>query len=130
MAIERSKCKLLCHQGCQRFTFFVISFFWYLFPGAERLIYHLDKAKVPFALATSSSDRSVKTKVAAHKELFDLFHHKVMGSTDDEVKFGKPHPDIFLVTAARFPDKPEPSKVLSIFVKVISRDPNGQTVFT
>lgn len=35
----------------------------------------------------------------------------VMGSTDKEVKYGKPHPDIFLVAAARFPDKPHPSKV-------------------
>lgn len=81
------------------------------FLGAERLIRHLHKTKVPFALATSSSERSVHTKVAAHKELFTYFHHMVMGSTDKEVKFGKPHPDIFLVAAARFPDKPAPEKV-------------------
>lgn len=35
----------------------------------------------------------------------------VMGSTDKDVKFGKPHPDIFLVAADRFPDKPNPEKV-------------------
>lgn len=75
------------------------------------LIRHLHKTKVPFALATSSSARSVETKIAAHKELFSYFHHMVMGSTDKEVKFGKPHPDIFLVAASRFPDKPDPSKV-------------------
>ena len=79
--------------------------------GAERLICHLKKTKVPFALATSSSERSVKTKVEAHQELFSYFHHMVMGSSDVEVKFGKPHPDIFLVAANRFPDKPEPEKV-------------------
>lgn len=79
--------------------------------GAERLIRHLHKTKVPFALATSSSERSVKTKVAGNEELFGLFHHMVMGSTDKEVKFGKPHPDIFLIAAARFPDKPKPEQV-------------------
>ncbi|XP_049887872.1 probable pseudouridine-5'-phosphatase [Pectinophora gossypiella] len=93
-----------------------------LLDGAERLIRHLDKTKVPFALATSSSDRSVKTKVAAHKELFEKFHHMVMGSTDPDVKFGKPHPDIFLVAAARFPDKPDPSKCL-----VFEDSPHGVT---
>lgn len=66
---------------------------------------------MPFALATSSSDRSVKTKVKAHSELFSLFDHMVMGSTDPDVKYGKPHPDIFLVAAERFPDQPEPGKV-------------------
>ncbi|KAL4707150.1 hypothetical protein ACJJTC_018885 [Scirpophaga incertulas] len=90
--------------------------------GAEKLICHLHKTKVPFALATSSSERSVKTKVAAHKELFSYFHHMVMGSTDSEVKYGKPHPDIFLVAAARFPDKPEPSKCL-----VFEDSPHGVT---
>ncbi|XP_072935567.1 probable pseudouridine-5'-phosphatase [Epargyreus clarus] len=93
-----------------------------LLDGAERLIRHLHKTRVPFALATSSSDRSVQTKVAAHKELFSLFHHMVMGSTDPEVKYGKPHPDIFLVAAARFPDKPDPSKCL-----VFEDSPHGVT---
>lgn len=82
-------------------------------PGAERLIRHLHKTKTPFALATSSSARSVDTKIAPYKELFSYFNHMVMGSTDKDVKFGKPHPDIFLVAAARFPDKPDPSKVSS-----------------
>lgn len=90
--------------------------------GAERLIRHLHKTKVPFALATSSSDRSVKTKVASHEEVFSLFHHMVMGSSDDEVKFGKPHPDIFLVAAARFPDRPNPEKCL-----VFEDSPHGVT---
>lgn len=71
----------------------------------------MHKTQVPFALATSSSERSVKTKIASYKELFSYFHHMVMGSTDKEVKYGKPHPDIFLVAAARFPDKPKPEQV-------------------
>lgn len=90
--------------------------------GAERLINHLHKTKVPFALATSSSARSVETKIAAHKEIFSYFNHMVMGSTDKEVKFGKPHPDIFLVAAARFPDNPHPTKCL-----VFEDSPHGVT---
>ncbi|XP_011552052.3 probable pseudouridine-5'-phosphatase [Plutella xylostella] len=93
-----------------------------LLDGAERLIRHLHKTKVPFALATSSSERSVKTKVAGNEELFGLFHHMVMGSTDKEVKFGKPHPDIFLIAAARFPDKPKPEQCL-----VFEDSPHGVT---
>ncbi|KAH9628881.1 hypothetical protein HF086_001116 [Spodoptera exigua] len=75
-----------------------------LLDGAERLIRHLHATKVPFALATSSSARSVDTKIAQYKELFSYFHHMVMGSTDKEVKFGKPHPDIFLCLV--FEDSP------------------------
>ncbi|XP_026726517.1 probable pseudouridine-5'-phosphatase [Trichoplusia ni] len=93
-----------------------------LLDGAERLIRHLHKTKTPFALATSSSARSVDTKIAPYKELFSYFNHMVMGSTDKDVKFGKPHPDIFLVAAARFPDKPDPSKCL-----VFEDSPHGVT---
>ncbi|XP_063547095.1 probable pseudouridine-5'-phosphatase [Cydia strobilella] len=93
-----------------------------LLDGAEIIIRHLHKSKVPFALATSSSERSVVTKVAAHKELFKVFNHMVMGSSDPEVKFGKPNPDIFLVAAARFPDKPHPSQCL-----VFEDSPHGVT---
>ncbi|KAJ0181454.1 hypothetical protein K1T71_003539 [Dendrolimus kikuchii] len=93
-----------------------------LLDGAERLIRHLHKTQVPFALATSSSERSVKTKIAAHEELFRYFRHMVMGSTDPQVKYGKPHPDIFLVAAERFPDKPQPEKCL-----VFEDSPHGVT---
>lgn len=58
----------------------------------------------------------METKIAQHKELFSYFHHMVMGSTDKEVKYGKPNPDIFLVAAARFPDKPKPEKVCSEYL--------------
>ncbi|XP_055919894.1 probable pseudouridine-5'-phosphatase [Eupeodes corollae] len=91
-----------------------------LLKGAERLIRHLHETKVPFALATSSGEEMVDLKTTHHKELFKLFHHKVCGSTDPDVKNGKPAPDIFLTAAARFPDKPAPENCL-----VFEDAPNG-----
>jgi pseudouridine-5'-monophosphatase len=88
--------------------------------GAERLLKHLHDTNVPFCLATSSSKEIAEIKMANHTSIFDLFHHKVMGSTDPDVKIGKPAPDIFLVAAKRFPDKPDPANCL-----VFEDAPNG-----
>ncbi|XP_052893339.1 probable pseudouridine-5'-phosphatase isoform X1 [Anopheles moucheti] len=93
-----------------------------LMPGAERLVRHLHKHNVPIALATSSGADSVEVKTKNHRELFELFGHKVMGSSDSEVKEGKPAPDIFLVAAARFQDRPAPDHCL-----VFEDAPNGVT---
>lgn len=79
--------------------------------GAERLLRHLHEKDIPICLATSSSKQSVELKTAHHRELFKFFHYMVMGSTDPDVKVGKPAPDIFLVAAKRFPDKPLPEHV-------------------
>lgn len=72
---------------------------------------HLDKNKVPFAIATSSTKNSFDLKTSQHKSLFSLFNHIVTGGSDPEVKNGKPAPDIFLICASRFPDQPHPNKV-------------------
>ncbi|XP_062712002.1 probable pseudouridine-5'-phosphatase isoform X2 [Aedes albopictus] len=93
-----------------------------LMRGAERLVRHLHENNIPIALATSSGTDSVEVKTKNHQELFNLFHHKVMGSSDAEVKEGKPAPDIFLVAASRFPDKPSPDQCL-----VFEDAPNGVT---
>ncbi|XP_063224376.1 pseudouridine-5'-phosphatase-like isoform X2 [Bacillus rossius redtenbacheri] len=91
-----------------------------LLPGAERLVRHLVGHGVPVAVATSSSAESMGYKTTHHKELMALFHHVVMGSSDPDVKQGKPHPDIFLVCASRFPDRPQPHQCL-----VLEDAPNG-----
>lgn len=82
-----------------------------MFLGVERLIQHLHKNDVPFAIATSSGKKSFDVKTSKHKPLFSLFNHFVIGGSDPEVKNGKPAPDIFLICASRFPDKPHSSKV-------------------
>lgn len=91
-----------------------------LLPGVEKLLHHLSSHKIPIALATSSSKEMYDLKTVRHTKLFDLFVHKVYGSSDPEVVNGKPAPDIFIVAASRFPDQPNPSKCL-----VFEDAPNG-----
>lgn len=89
-------------------------------PGAERLIFHLHHHKIPIAIATSSGEEKCKIKTASYPHLFKLFSHMVTGSSDPEVVNGKPAPDIFLITANRFPIPPPPDKCL-----VFEDAPNG-----
>lgn len=81
--------------------------------GAERLLRHLHSKGVNIALATSSSRENFELKTTHHGDVFKLFHHIVTGSSDPEVKHGKPAPDIFLICASRFPEPaPQPHNVI------------------
>ncbi|KAH9858492.1 HAD-like protein [Lenzites betulinus] len=73
-------------------------------PGALRLVQHLHRHGVPLALATSSLRRNFERKSSHLGALFDCFAGRVVCADDGLVRAGrgKPHPDIFLVAAARF----------------------------
>ena len=72
-----------------------------MLPGVERLVLHLLKNKIPIAVATSSTKEYFDLKTSRHRKIFESFGHIVTGSSDPDVKRGKPHPDIFLVCASR-----------------------------
>ncbi|XP_058095614.1 bifunctional riboflavin kinase/FMN phosphatase-like [Magnolia sinica] len=67
-------------------------------PGANRLISHLHKHKIPFALASNSKRENIGEKLSHHKGWTELFS-VILGS--DQVKSGKPSPDLFLEAAKR-----------------------------
>ncbi|KAL3208447.1 hypothetical protein MRX96_039128 [Rhipicephalus microplus] len=83
-----------------------------LMPGADKLVRHLCAHDIPIAIATSSKPASFTLKMSRHREFLALFHHVVCSGGDPDVRRGKPHPDIFLVTASRFDEMPPPQKVL------------------
>lgn len=86
-----------------------------LMPGAKRLVEHLKKHNIPMAIATGSTNQSFVIKTRAHQDLFGdgkYFHHIVFTRDDEEVKNPKPAPDVYLITASRFPDRPKPEQCL------------------
>lgn len=91
-----------------------------LLPGVEDLIKHLHASGIPMAVATSSREDLMQMKTKNYSNLMSLFSHVVCGSSDPEVKLGKPNPDIFLVCASRFAKKPCLCHVL-----VFEDSPNG-----
>ena len=68
-----------------------------LFPSVKRVLEDLRQMKLRLALATSSVSASARPFLDRH-ELTDLFEVIVTG---DEIKHGKPHPDIYLRAAEK-----------------------------
>ncbi|XP_008813770.2 bifunctional riboflavin kinase/FMN phosphatase-like isoform X1 [Phoenix dactylifera] len=67
-------------------------------PGVNRLIRHLHKHGVPLALASNSIRRHIETKIS-HQQGWKESFSVILGG--DDVKHGKPSPDIFLEAAKR-----------------------------
>ncbi|KAJ6223496.1 hypothetical protein RDWZM_002041 [Blomia tropicalis] len=70
-----------------------------LMPGAMRLVTHLKKHGIPMAIATGSTMESYGIKTKRHQDLFKpglYFNHIVL----------------LVMMKSRFPDKPNPSKII------------------
>ncbi|CAN1854395.1 Bifunctional riboflavin kinase/FMN phosphatase [Linum perenne] len=78
-------------------------------PGANRLINHLRNHKVPMALASNSPRANIDAKIHCHQGWKESFAVIIGG---DEVRAGKPSPEIFLEAAKRL--NIEPSRCLVI----------------
>ncbi|KAF5728642.1 putative riboflavin kinase/fmn adenylyltransferase [Tripterygium wilfordii] len=78
-------------------------------PGANRLIKHFSSHGVPMALASNSPRASIDTKISYHQGWKESFSFIIGG---DEVRAGKPSPEIFLEAAKRM--NIEPSDCLVI----------------
>ncbi|RWR80452.1 HAD hydrolase [Cinnamomum micranthum f. kanehirae] len=78
-------------------------------PGAVRLLKHLNGHGVPMALASNSPRENIEAKISYHHGWKDYFSVIIGG---DEVRLGKPSPEIFLEAAKKL--HVEPSKCLVI----------------
>jgi HAD superfamily hydrolase (TIGR01509 family) len=79
-----------------------------LMPGAAALLAALEEANVPKAIATSSGVRFVRNVLGR----FDLLPRFQFILTAEDVREGKPHPEIYLRAAERFGQPPERIMVL------------------
>lgn len=78
-------------------------------PGAARLLKHFRSHGVPMALASNSPRESIEGKISYHHGWKESFSFIIGG---DEVRTGKPSPEIFLEAAKRL--NVAPSKCLVI----------------
>ncbi|CAN1175874.1 Bifunctional riboflavin kinase/FMN phosphatase [Linum perenne] len=72
-------------------------------PGANRLVKHLKNHKVPVALASNSPKASIEAKISCHQGWKESFSVIIGG---DEVRSGKPSPEIFLEAAKKLNVEP------------------------
>eukprot|EP00250_Pteridium_aquilinum_P020769 c2493_g1_i1 orf=116-1414(+) len=73
-------------------------------PGAARLIKHLHAHNIPIALASNSPKANILGKLSCHPGWKDLFTVIIGG---DEVKQGKPDPEIYTTAARMLGVEPE-----------------------
>jgi beta-phosphoglucomutase-like phosphatase (HAD superfamily) len=66
--------------------------------GADYITSELLERRIPMAIATSSSFNSVQKKKLKHSKIFDRMQLVICGDNKDVLR-GKPHPDIYLLTA-------------------------------
>ncbi|KAJ6938083.1 hypothetical protein NC651_004699 [Populus alba x Populus x berolinensis] len=78
-------------------------------PGANRLIKHLSSHNVPVALASNSPRANIESKISYHQGWKGSFSAIIAG---DEVRTGKPSPEIFLEAAKRLNLKPSSCLVI------------------
>uniref|UniRef100_A0A0K0G2D3 Pseudouridine-5'-monophosphatase (inferred by orthology to a human protein) n=1 Tax=Strongyloides venezuelensis TaxID=75913 RepID=A0A0K0G2D3_STRVS len=78
-----------------------------LLPGAVEIVEYFKKNNIPLAISTGSNECEFKLKTKNHQELIRNFETIVLCGSDPEVRFGKPHPDAFIVTMNRFSRIPE-----------------------
>lgn len=74
--------------------------------SALELVQHLKTKKVKLAIATSSSRVSMVKKLEYHQDLCELMDLIVCGD-DNELRRGKPHPDIYILAANRLQVMPK-----------------------
>ncbi|XP_057439263.1 bifunctional riboflavin kinase/FMN phosphatase-like isoform X2 [Lotus japonicus] len=72
-------------------------------PGANRLIKHLKSHGAPMALASNSPRENIEAKISFHDGWKDSFSVIIGG---DEVRKGKPSPEIFVEAARRLSIEP------------------------
>lgn len=92
-----------------------------LLPGSERLIKHLSKHNIPMAIATGAAQAGFERKTGHIGEILRKpFKHHVFAGSDQEVKRGKPNPDVFEIAAKRFEPAPKDTKSVLVFEDAVN----------
>ncbi|OHT11869.1 haloacid dehalogenase-like hydrolase family protein [Tritrichomonas foetus] len=70
-----------------------------MMPGAESLIDELHKRNIRMAIATASNHKGFDQKSSGHRDVIAKMDHVICG---DDVKNGKPEPDLFLAALGKW----------------------------
>jgi HAD superfamily hydrolase (TIGR01509 family) len=84
-------------------------------PGASKLIDHFHACRIPLAICTGSDIIEFAQKTRRFAHWLEKIPIQVLAGSDPEVKYGKPHPDPYLVTFKRFPERPASPKNVLVF---------------